>query len=409
MILSSAPVTIINDNACLTAFCARQSTASYITVDTEFMRERTYWPLLCLIQVAGPKEAVVIDALARGLDLTPFFQLLTNASLVKVFHAARQDVEIFWHIANIIPTPLFDTQIAAMACGFGDSISYSNLVDQIVGVKIDKDSRMTDWSRRPLTERQLDYALSDVLYLRNIYQTIMPQLRNENRTDWLTEEMAILENPETYSTDPEIAYKRLKIHSGNKRFFSLLQNLAAWREREAQQYNLPRGRILRDDSLLDLASSAPTSEKQLMKIRGIGDGATKDKRSEKILATIRFVLDLPESKLSTPPKNMPTRKNGGALAELLRVLLKAKSRTHQVAQKLIASAEDLDRIACGQYTGLPCLKDWRFEVFGRDALALCSGSLALAVQENQITLIPIDHKNRKISEPENSTVNNDKQ
>jgi len=380
-------MTMIVDSEELAAFCQRQESADFVAVDTEFMRDKTYWPKLCLVQVAGPDEAAAIDALAPGIDLAPLWRLVTESPVLKVFHAARQDIEIFVRQAKRMPAPIYDTQVAAMVCGFGDSVAYDTLVAKLAGAKIDKSSRYTDWQHRPLSARQIDYALSDVVHLRRVYTKLSRRLDANGRAHWLEDELAGLVDPEIYRTDPEIAWKRIKVRGGNPRFLSVLRELAAWREREAQRRDVPRNRILRDDSLLDLAAHPPSTLEELARARGVGRGIAEGKLGGDILAAVqRAAASDPSSWPRLPPR--PELPQGlGPLVDLLRVLLKTRCEEHDVAQRLVANTDDLELIAADDRADVPALRGWRREVFGNDALDLKHGKLALAAEGAQVKLI----------------------
>ena len=369
---------MITDTTALTEFCQRLSHEAFITVDTEFMRERTYWPQLCLVQVAGANEAYAIDPLAPGMDLTPLFQLLANPAVLKVFHAARQDLEIFLQLAGALPTPLFDSQVAAMVCGFGDSIGYEPLAAQLAGARIDKSMRFTDWSIRPLSEKQVKYALADVTHLRVIYEKLAEKLAANGRTHWLDDEMAELTSPATYRVEPEDAWRRLKPRSGNARFLSVLRELAAWREREAQSRDVPRQRIVRDESIMEIAANHPTTAADLARTRGLGKGLAEGKMGTAILAVVKQGLALPEDQAPHLPERNDAPRGLGPVVELLKVLLKMKCDQHGVAQKLIAGSSDVEAIAADDNADVPALKGWRREVFGADALRLKHGAVGLA-------------------------------
>ena len=383
-------MTVITDTDTLAGFCTRQMGSGFIAVDTEFMRERTYWPILCLVQVAGPEEAAAIDALAPGIDLTPLLNLMADQSTLKVFHAARQDIEICFNLSGAVPTPLFDTQVAAMVCGFGDAASYETLVGKLAQASLDKSSRFTDWSRRPLTDRQIRYALADVVHLRTVYEKLQQRLASNGRASWFAEEMAELSNSAIYRSDPSEAWRRFRLRGRvDPRFFSVLREVAAWRETAARQRNLPRGRIMRDEAVLEIASHIPKTIEALARTRSLGKGVAEGKLGNEIIETIRrgladtAALDPPASpKIDAPP-------GAGPLVELLRVLLKQRCEEHQVAQKLLASADDLDAIAADDEAPVRALSGWRREIFGKDALALKHGRLALTVRRNRITLIEL--------------------
>ena len=383
-------MTVITDTAALGRFCAAQRGASFIAVDTEFMRERTYWPILCLVQVAGPNEAAAIDPLAPGIDLAPLLALMADEGILKVFHAARQDVEIFFNLSGAVPTPLFDTQIAAMVCGFGDAASYETLVGKLAQAALDKSSRFTDWSHRPLTERQIRYALADVVHLRTVYDGLQQRLASNGRAAWFAEEIAGLADPATYRSEPGEAWRRFRLRGKiDPRFFGVLRELAAWRETAAQQRNLPRGRIIKDEAVLEIASQTPKTIEALARSRSLGKGVATGKLGDEILNAVRRGLANAKG-LELPVAARPDTPPGlGPLLELLRVLLKQACEEHQVAQKLVATAEDLEAIACDDHASVPALSGWRYEIFGKDALALKQGRLGLTVRRNRIALIEV--------------------
>src|SRR5712671_8220500 len=385
-------MTVITESDALARFCVRQAGASFVAVDTEFMRERTYWPILCLVQIAGPEEAVAVDALAPGIDLTPLLALMADRSILKVFHAARQDVEIFFNLSGTIPAPLFDTQIAAMVCGFGDAASYETLVAKLAQASLDKSSRFTDWSHRPLTERQITYALADVVHLRTVYERLQQRRASNGRATWFAEEMAGLSEPSTYRNDPHDAWQRFRLRGRtDPRFFTILRELAAWRETAAQQRNLPRGRIMRDEAVLEIAAHAPKTIAALARTRSLGKGVAEGKLGREILAAIAEGLADPD-----PPPAIPAKAEAppgiGPLIELLRVLLKQRCEDFQVAQKLVASADDLEAIAAADDAPVRALHGWRREVFGKDALALKHGELALTAGKSRIELVPLPER-----------------
>jgi ribonuclease D len=383
-------MTVIMDTDALAEFCARQRGSSFIAVDTEFMRERTYWPILCLVQVAGLEEAAAIDALAPGIDLTPLLALMADQSTLKVFHAARQDIEIICNLSGTVPAPIFDTQIAAMVCGFGDAASYETLVSRLAHASLDKSSRFTDWSRRPLTERQIRYALADVVHLRTVYERLQQRLASNGRADWFAEEMAELSSPETYRNDPAEAWRRFRLRGRvDPRFFGVLRGLAAWRETAARQRNLPRGRIMRDEAVLEIAAQIPKTIEALARTRSLGKGIAEGKLGNEILEAIRSGLADVDSLEPPAPAKAEPPPGAGPLIELLRVLLKQRCEEHQVAQKLLASAEDLEAIAADDEAPVRALSGWRREIFGKDALALKHGRLALTVRRNRISLIEL--------------------
>ena len=380
---------VITKTSDLAALCARLATHPFVAVDTEFMRETTFWPKLCLIQLAGPEDAACVDPLAPGLDLKPFYALMADSRVLKVFHAARQDVEIVYVMGRIIPHPLFDTQVAAMVCGFGESISYVNLVKQLTNADIDKTSRFTDWARRPLSEKQLVYALGDVTHLCDVYLKLKAELDVTGRAHWLEQEMAVLEDPASYETKPEDSWKRLKAKVRGRKGLAVLIELAAWRERAAQAQDVPRGRILRDEQLYDIANHMPTDVAQLADMRSLSVGFAKSSRAKEIIDCVtaglkRDLKALPAQELGVmvPPEKL-------ALVEMLRVLLKASAARNRVAPRLIADTEDIERIAVERAPDVPALKGWRRELFGEDALRLKAGELALSVADGQVVSVPI--------------------
>jgi ribonuclease D len=385
------PAEPITETARLAELCARLSGADYIAVDTEFMRENTYWPILCLVQLAGPDEAAAIDALAPGIDLAPLYGLMADERVLKVFHAGRQDLEIFYHAMGAVPAPVFDSQLAAMVCGFGDQISYENLLAQTLGVSVDKSSRFTDWARRPLTTKQLDYALSDVIHLRPAYEKLAGRLESTGRAHWLDEEMAILTSAETYRADPENGWRRIKGRGRGKRFHGILVELAAWREREAQERDVPRNRILRDEALVEIAAHAPRNADTLAHTRGLSQKAAQGRLGEAILHAIEDGLARPEDSLPARPEKPERLPSGlGPLTDLLKVLLKHQCEKHNVAARLVASGDDLERIAADDTAEVRALNGWRREIFGEEALALKRGELALAADGRKIKVMRLD-------------------
>ncbi len=383
-----SPPALITDTDALAALCTRLREERFVTVDTEFMRERTYWPELCLVQLAGENEVAEVDALAPDLDLAPLGELLADDSVTKVFHAARQDVEIFLLKFGDVPKPLFDTQIAAMVAGYGDQVSYDALCRSLAGVQIDKAHRFSDWSARPLSAAQLAYAAADVTHLRKIYTALDTRLRREGRLTWVAEEMAALADPATYRQDPETAWERLRPRTGNRRFLGVLKAVAAWREREAQRINIPRQRLVKDETLLEIAATTPETAAELTRARGISEGFAKGKSGTGLLAAVKAGRDMPDEALPEAPKDRHLPPASPALVALLKVLLAAKSEEHHVAPKLLATGDDLDRLAGGDGTDVPALHGWRRDVFGEAALALKSGRLALGVDGKRVKLIP---------------------
>jgi ribonuclease D len=373
----------------LAAACQRFAGAPYVAIDTEFMRDTTYWPRLCLVQAAIPGEAVAIDPLVPGLDLKPLLELLGRPDCIKVFHAARQDIEIFYHMAGVIPRPLFDTQVAAMVCGFGDAASYETLVRELVNVQVDKSSRFTDWARRPLTDRQIDYALSDVVHLCRVYESLVRQIDKSGRSDWLEEELGVLRAPETYDLKPEDAWRRLKMRGGNRRFMAIVMEVAAWRERLAQERNVPRSRIMKDEALFEIASQAPASTEELDALRGIPRGFSGSRGAAGLLDAVKAGIALPASAIPEIERG-PQVSAPPILGDMLRVLLKILCDQHGVAQKLIASSSDLDQIAADDAADVPALSGWRRDIFGQAALELKHGRLALSIRNRKPIVVAID-------------------
>jgi ribonuclease D len=377
---------LISTTAELAAFCDRLAKHPVITVDTEFLRETTYYPLLCVVQMASADEAAVIDALADGIDLKPFFELMANEKVLKVFHAARQDIEIVWHRAGIVPHPIFDTQVAAMALGYGDSIAYDQLVERVTGHRPDKTHRFTDWSRRPLTEDQMHYALADVTHLRDVFAALDTDLKKRGRSDWVSEEMEVLTSPRTYDFHPERAWERLKTRVRKPKELAVLIEVAAWREQEAQSRDVPRGRILKDEVVGDIATHAPTSLDKLANLRSLPKGFDRSKWGSDIVAAVqrglaRDLAALP--KIEKPRGNS----NGAAIVELLKVLLRMTSERHAVASKVIATVDDLEQIAADDNADVGALRGWRRELFGEAALALKQGRLALAIEKGRVVKV----------------------
>jgi ribonuclease D len=378
---------MITSSVELAAVCKSLSRSEYVTVDTEFMREATYWPRLCVIQMAGPEEGVIVDAMAPNLDLEPFFRLMANERIMKVFHAARQDIEIVFHRGGLIPHPIFDTQVAAMVCGFGDSISYDQLVHRLTGARIDKSSRFTDWGRRPLSERQIEYALADVTHLRDVYQALAARLGEQGRADWVREEMGVLTSPSTYRLEPAEAWKRLKMRVRKPIELAILQEVAAWREREAQARDVPRSRVVKDDAIYEIASQQPTTPAALGHLRTMPRGFERSRSAEEILAAVRRALEMPKEELPRVPKHRPAANGNGAAVDLLKVLLKMISESHGVASKIIATVDDLEAIAGDDGADVPAMHGWRRELFGETALKLKRGEIALAVESNHVVTI----------------------
>ncbi|MWB77979.1 ribonuclease D [Pseudooceanicola sp. 216_PA32_1] len=382
----------ITTTEALAEFCSKAAEFDYVTVDTEFLRERTYYSQLCLVQLAMPGDddssAVLVDPLAEGISLEPLYTLFRDTSVVKVFHAARQDLEIFQVDAGLIPEPLFDTQVAAMVCGFGEQVGYETLVKKIARHQLDKSSRFTDWSRRPLTDAQKTYAIADVTHLRVIYEYLSRELKKADREKWVAEEMRILTNPETYIVRPEDAWQRVRTRTSSGRFLAVLRELARFREAYAQERNVPRSRVFKDDALVELASTKPQSMNDLGRSRLLLREARKGDIAEGILSAVKTGVECPTEDLPKVDTSREKMQVNPALADLLRVLLKAKSEAAGVASRLIAPTSDLDAIAAGM-RDLPALSGWRLDVFGRDALRLCEGKIGLAARGAQVEVIEL--------------------
>ncbi|MGB2593574.1 MAG: ribonuclease D [Pseudolabrys sp.] len=370
----------------LAAVCSRMARHPFVTVDTEFLRETTYYPLLCVAQMASPAEAVVIDALATGIDLAPFFALMANEKIVKVFHAARQDIEIVWNMAKTIPHPIVDTQVAAMVLGYGDSISYDQLVQRITGDTLDKSHRFTDWTRRPLSDAQIAYAVSDVTHLRDVYLKLATDLEKQARSNWVEAEMDVLTSPETYRADPERAWERLKSRVRKPKELAILIEVAAWREREAQTRDVPRGRVIKDEVIGDIAVQAPTTIERLGHLRSLPKGFERSRWGEQIIDAVKRGIERDPKTLPRLDRFRPAA-NGAAIVELLKVLLRMTAERHGVAAKVIATVDDLDRIAADDAADVPAMKGWRRELFGDKALALKHGRLALAIDEGKVVTV----------------------
>jgi ribonuclease D len=376
---------LINTTDELASACSRLAAHPFVTVDTEFLRETTYYPKLCLVQMASPDEAVMVDPLAEGLDLAPLMALMTDQNVVKVFHAARQDLEIVWMLGRVLPTPLFDTQVAAMVCGYGDSVGYEQLVNDLAKARVDKSSRFTDWSRRPLSEAQLVYAESDVTHLRDVYLALQADLAASGRESWVAEEMAVLNSPGTYEVKPENAWQRLKGRLRKPKELAVLMELAAWREREAQHRDVPRQRVLKDDALMDIVQRAPRSAEALGELRSVPNGFERSRAGGEVLAAVERALALDPHSLPRLERERG-RPSNGAVLDLLKVLLKATADTERVAPKIIASSDDLEEIAGNDEADVPALKGWRRELFGEKALALKNGSLSLRIVRGRVTV-----------------------
>jgi ribonuclease D len=378
----------------LAALCERLAKSDFVAVDTEFMRENTYWPELCLVQIANTEEAAAIDPLAQGLDMTPLLDLLTaNEEVLKVFHAGGQDVEIIFNLTGRTPHPIFDTQIAMMAISQSEQIGYSNLVESWMGLTIDKGARFTDWSRRPLTERQIEYAIGDVTHLSKIFPKMLKRLIKTGRGEWLDQEMEKLADPEHYRNDPAQAWKRIKAAGRNHAMLGRLKAIAEWREIEAQGKNIPRGRIARDETLADIASHPPKQQADLAKVRGLSQGWKDNDIGKRLMNTIAKAEPLTDDELPPrTPKGAPLGKEGSLVADLLKLLLKIRAREIDVAARLLARSEDLELLAAGVRKKLPILEGWRYEVFGRDALALVEGKLAFAVENGKLKMTRVEEE-----------------
>jgi ribonuclease D len=372
---------LITDSESLKSLCERLSTSPFIAVDTEFMRENSYWPELCLIQIGNEEEAAAIDPKAPGLDLQPMLDLLTdNEEVLKVFHAGGQDIEIIYNLTGKTPHPLFDTQIAAMALGLGEQVGYQNLVESLLGKSLDKGARFTDWARRPLDKRQIDYAIGDVTYLATLFPKMLERLRKTSRGDWLDEEMERIADPANYENDPELAWKRVRVASRKADVLGRLKALAGWREIEARGKNLPRGRIMKDETLADVAAHPPASQDALARVRGLSPAWAQNDIGGRMMAALQTAKPLPADEMPGREERGPgLGKEGALVADLLKLLLKIRSRESNVASKLIARSEELEMLAAGKREGLSILKGWRFDQFGRDALDLVEGRLAFAV------------------------------
>ncbi|WP_206455062.1 ribonuclease D [Aurantimonas marina] len=382
---------MITTTADLAKACSDLANAEYITVDTEFIRETTFWPELCLIQMASEDLAVLVDPLAGGIDLAPFFDLMADESVVKVFHAARQDLEIVYKLGGILPVPLFDTQVAAMVCGFGESIAYDQLVARTTDGRIDKTSRFTDWRRRPLSEQQLTYALADVTYLRDVYRELSRQLEADDRSHWLAEEMAILADPATYDLHPDDAWKRLKLRVRKPIELQVMKELAAWREREARDLDKPRGRILKDDAIYEIAQQQPRDEQALGRLRTIPKGFERSAAGREIIAAVGRALAVPKSDLPPIPRSRQLPEGTAAAVEFLKVLLKIVVEEKGVAAKMIASGDDLEKLAWkGEEAGIAAMSGWRREIFGERALGLLQGETALVYRNRKVEVVALE-------------------
>lgn len=398
--MSENKIEFIATSEALEALCTRLAGETFLTVDTEFMREKTYYPELCLVQIAGADDVAVVDAMIPGMDLAPLGRLLAKPDVAKVFHACRQDVEIFLNLFDAVPTPLFDTQVAAMVAGFGDQVGYDSLVQALTGGHIDKAHRFSDWSARPLSKSQINYAAADVTHLREVYEKLQAKLEKEGRLEWVREEMALLTKPETYRVDPERAWERLKIRSHNRRQLGIARAIAAWREREAQRINIPRGRLLKDEQIPEIASLAPASAEVLAKARGVSAGFANGKSGASLLTAIAEAKALPDTDLPKPERQRDAPKASPALVSLLKVLLAAEAEKNNVAPRLVAGSDDIESLALDETAPNPVLEGWRREMFGETALRLIRGQIALSTQGKRIKIVELNCKAVPESAPE---------
>jgi ribonuclease D len=381
---------IVDTNDGLAALVAELESAPYLALDTEFLRDQTYWPKLCLLQVAAPGVAAIIDPLAPEMDLAPIYTLMKSPKAVKVFHAARQDIEIFYHQGGVIPDPLFDSQIAAMVCGFGDAASYETLARKLAHVEIDKSSRFTDWSHRPLSNKQLEYALADVTHLCTIYEALKQQLARTNRASWVEEETEALKQEDLYELNPVNAWKRLKPKTSNKRFLALLAAVADWREREAQTRDIPRGRVLKDEALSEIAAHPPESPEALDRIRAVPKGFAQSRFAKGLMDAIERGKHAPPPEGAELDRGRRRREPAQATVDLLKTLLRLRAAETGVAPRLIADAEDIERLAASDDDGVAALHGWRADVFGKDAIALRKGQLAIALENGEAVVVELD-------------------
>jgi len=385
---------LITDSESLLQLCERLAHCDFVAVDTEFMRENTYWPDLCLVQIASPDEAAAIDPKAEGIDLSPLLNLLVNNdNVLKVFHAGGQDLEIIYNLTGSTPHPLFDTQIAAMALGLGEQVGYSNLVESLLGTSLDKGARFTDWGRRPLDKRQIDYAIGDVTHLAALFPKMLERLRKTGRGAWLDQEMERLGDPLNYANDPALAWKRVKIPSRKPEVLGRLKAIAAWRELEARSKNLPRGRIMKDETLADIAAHPPSNQEALARVRGLSPAWRSNDIGARMMDALEAAHPLPASEMPPREDRQPgLGKEGALVADLLKLLLKIRSREGNVAARLIARSDELEQLAAGRRDGLSILEGWRFEEFGRDALDLVEGRLAFAIRNGKLAMTRTDEQ-----------------
>ena len=399
---------IITDSEKLAETCREISKFDYVTVDTEFLRETTFWPKLCLVQMGWPGEAVIVDVLAKDIDLAPFFELMADESVVKVFHAARQDIEIVYKLGRLLPHPVFDTQVAAMVCGFGDSISYDQLVYKITGVTLDKSSRFTDWSKRPLSDKQLHYAIGDVTHLRKVYLSIKANLEEQNRAHWVAEEMEVLTSVETYDMPPENAWTRLKMRARKPRELAIMKSVAQWRETMARNNDVPRGRIVKDDMIYEIMSNPPRNENALGGLRSMKRGFDRGRYGRALLEVVADALAINDDQLPILPKPRQAPQGTGAATEMLKVLLKLTVEEQGVAAKVIANVADLERIAADDGADVSALHGWRYELFGEQALKLKNGEIALGFSGKKICVIEVPDQSGAKSSSESSPNSNAK-
>jgi ribonuclease D len=381
---------LITDSRDLADFCKRLEGAPYVAVDTEFLREKTYWPKLCLVQVAYDDQAAAIDPLAQNIDLDPLFDLMDDQDTLKVFHSASQDMEVFFSVAGRIPEPIFDTQVAAMVAGYGEQVGYATLASQIVGVTLDKSSQLTDWSRRPLSDRQIEYALGDVTHLCTIYEELEERLEETGRASWVSEEMAALADVSSYQVDPRGAYRRVRIRRPSRKALAVLREVVAWREETAQRRNLPRNWVIRDDALVEISTHAPRNVADLSRVRGMHDNMANGRDGKDLLDAVQRALDMPQNEWPEVPPRRPTIRGHEALVALLQTLLRLRCEDHDVAPKLVATRDELDRIATTNDEDLRPLQGWRRELFGNDALEMKAGRLGLTGDRGQVRVLTPD-------------------
>ncbi len=381
---------IIQTQDQLNTLCAALSTCPYLTIDTEFLRDKTYFPKLCLLQMAGPGvDAAAVDPLLPGLDWEPVRQLMANDKVLKVFHAARQDLEIFYHLYKVLPTPIYDTQVAAMVCGFGDQVAYNALVRELTGHELEKNAQFTDWSRRPLSPKQIRYALDDVVYLREVYEKLHARLVKQGREQWVFEEMSILNSPRTYQNPPEESWKRIKVRSDKSDVLMVLKALAAWREEQAVARNVPRSRILKDETIADIAMYKPRDEDSLLQIRSLPSDIARGKIGRQVLEIVVAALDSPRENWPKMPRREAFPKNAQGTLEMLKMLLRINCAEEDVAAKLVADSDDLEAIATEANPDVPAMHGWRFEMFGRDALDLKAGKIALRLEKGRVKKVAV--------------------